>query len=202
MPGINQVNYKGTLYDILPDELAQKANIDGVYEGMTVANSEQLISTVFIEDQVPYNFRTAGGSIDIGDREYDTIVGGTVVWNQLFNVNGSIGKNNGTVAVANNTLTFTATNKSTYQYINQGDIVCPANHKLLISVDVTLSQAETVGFGDGTSIYKTVSLNANAKTRITYIRNFETQKNIKKQALMPLPSPTIGYIMTRMKLKV
>lgn len=50
----------------------------------TVANAEQLTTDIRANDQTPYLFRTAGGSVDIGDREYiNGIVGGTVVWNQL-----------------------------------------------------------------------------------------------------------------------
>lgn len=60
------------------------ARTDGSYEGMTVGNAEQLVATVGVEDQVPYNFRTAGGSADIGDRETDMLVGGTIAWNQLI----------------------------------------------------------------------------------------------------------------------
>lgn len=67
----------------LEDTDNEKANIDGSYSSMTVGNAEQLVSTVGIEDSVPYNFRTAGGSSDIGDRETDMVVGGTVAWNQL-----------------------------------------------------------------------------------------------------------------------
>lgn len=62
------------------------AEDDGYYESMTVGNAEQLVSTVFVEDSVPYNFRTSGGSADIGDREYDEVVGGTVAWNQLIDL--------------------------------------------------------------------------------------------------------------------
>lgn len=69
------------------DALLGKANVDGCYQAMSVGSSEQLLSTVFIEDSVPYQFRTSGGSADIGDREYDEIVGGSIVWNQ--NVNGA-----------------------------------------------------------------------------------------------------------------
>ena len=60
------------------------ARTDGAYEEMTVGNAEQLISSVTENDKVPYNFRTSGGSIDIGDREVDKIVGGTIAWNQLI----------------------------------------------------------------------------------------------------------------------
>lgn len=68
----------------LEDALNNKANIDGTYDDMTVGNAEQLVSNVFVEDKAPYQFRTAGGSVDIGKRAYfDAIVGGTVAWNQL-----------------------------------------------------------------------------------------------------------------------
>ena len=69
--------------DDLVEAMPHKAEIDGEYDSMTVGNAEQLVSTVGVEDKVPYNFRTAGGSADIGDRLAEKIVGGTVAWNQL-----------------------------------------------------------------------------------------------------------------------
>ena len=63
--------------------LESYAKVDGSYSSMTVGNAEQLVATVGVEDSVPYNFRTSGGSADIGDREVDTVVGGTIAWNQL-----------------------------------------------------------------------------------------------------------------------
>ena len=71
------------------DALAEKANIDGYYADMTVGNSEQLISNTYESDKVPYNFRTAGGSIEIGNREDETIVGGTLAFNQLASLTAS-----------------------------------------------------------------------------------------------------------------
>ena len=68
---------------VIGDDLEQKANIDGLYEEMTVGGAEQLISDTFNIESVPYNFRTSGGSLDIGDRETDKLIGGTVAWNQL-----------------------------------------------------------------------------------------------------------------------
>lgn len=67
--------------------LELKANTDGYYEEMAVGSAEQLISTVFIEDSEPYNFRKTGGSANVGNREYDTVVGGSLVWNQKLNHN-------------------------------------------------------------------------------------------------------------------
>ena len=66
------------------DTLSEYAKVDGYYEEMAVGSAEQLLSTQFVEDSVPYKFRTSGGSKDIGNREYDEIVGGSIVWNQLF----------------------------------------------------------------------------------------------------------------------
>lgn len=70
--------------------LDDKANIDGYYEEMTVGDAEQLVSTQFIEDSVPYLYRTSGGSEDIGNREYCEIVGGSINYNQLCNTSNSV----------------------------------------------------------------------------------------------------------------
>lgn len=63
--------------------LEGKANTEGEYDGLTVGNAKQLVATVGEVDKVPYLFRTAGGAIDIGDRETDELVGGSVAFNQL-----------------------------------------------------------------------------------------------------------------------
>lgn len=68
----------------LAEALEDYALTDGYYEDLVAGGSEQLLSSVYEEDSEPYLFRTSGGSMDIGDREEDTIVGGTVAWNQLF----------------------------------------------------------------------------------------------------------------------
>lgn len=67
------------------DALAAKADQKGTYTDMTVGTAKQLLSTVYTTDKEPYLFRAAGGSVDIGNRERDALVGGTVVWNQLIN---------------------------------------------------------------------------------------------------------------------
>lgn len=70
--------------DLKEDLEENYASIDGYYEEMTVGDAEQLVATQFVNDSEPYNFRTTGGSADVGNREYlDAIVGGTVAWNQL-----------------------------------------------------------------------------------------------------------------------
>ena len=79
----------GELDDINSDITDLKQDFDqfpnGNYPNMTTGNAEQLVSTVFVEDEVPYNFRTSGGSADIGDRGYDEIVGVSMAINQVCN---------------------------------------------------------------------------------------------------------------------
>lgn len=116
------------------DALAEKANIDGEYESMTVGNAEQLVATVGENNKTPYNFRTSGGSIDIGDREVDKLVGGTVAWNQL-----SGGHCRG-LADAGVTITYDSTSKkfhientataTTSLWIDYTDDI-PSGHKVL-----------------------------------------------------------------------
>ena len=71
-------------FGAVDEQLATKAEVDGYYDEMAVGSAEQLISTVGITDNAPYLFRTSGGSADIGDREEDKLIGGTVAWNQLI----------------------------------------------------------------------------------------------------------------------
>lgn len=65
------------------DTLETKADDKGSYNELTAGSAEQLLSDKYTIDQVPYTFRASGG--DGADREYDEIVGGSIVWNQLCN---------------------------------------------------------------------------------------------------------------------
>ena len=119
--------------------VANKANIDGSYPDMTVGNTEQLVATVGVEDSVPYNFRTAGGSADIGDREVDKVVGGTVAWNQLFTYKSDYdaGVTTNEVTVKRNadgsfTATGTATATTRFQFDNNRAGLTIAGHKYFI----------------------------------------------------------------------
>ena len=70
---------------LIPQGDVTKADLENFAENGTVANARQLVASIYEEDKTPYNFRTSGGSLDIGDREYlRKIVGGTVAWNQLI----------------------------------------------------------------------------------------------------------------------
>ena len=122
------------------------AEEDGYYDEMSVGSAEQLISSTYEEDSVPYVFRTSGGSTDIGDREFDEIHGGTVALNQQIkngNFTATSGWNGdyGTMSVSDNELTYTVTSIGSFYYSNQVYINrldsnyrlnIPANHIVLL----------------------------------------------------------------------
>jgi hypothetical protein len=101
----------------LKADLTKKADPDGYYEDMTVGNAEQLVSTQYHEDATPYNYRTTGGSADVGNREYvDAIVGGTVAWNQLIDITGisrTVTSNGITMVINNGVAVFNGTAETT-----------------------------------------------------------------------------------------
>jgi len=52
----------------------------GIYPDLTVGS---LMSEEYTEEKMPYLYRVAGGGIEVGKVEADTIVGGTIAWNQI-----------------------------------------------------------------------------------------------------------------------
>ena len=81
----------GAIQQNLADNYYQSAYIDalfakknGDYDELTAGFSKQLISKVRVSDSAPYLFRTSGGSLDIGNREFDKLIGGTFAFNQLL----------------------------------------------------------------------------------------------------------------------
>ena len=127
--------------------IGNKADVDGTYDNMTVGNAKQLKSNVGEVDKVPYLFRPSGGSIDIGDRETDMIVGGTVAFNQLVQNNDTKWRGyRATISYDTVSKEFTVTKNDNesggglYSISLFSDY--PQNHKTLImleakSVDVT-----------------------------------------------------------------
>lgn len=109
---------------------------DGSYQQMTVGNAEQLVGTVGIQDKVPYNFRTSGGAADIGDREIDKIIGGTVAWNQLME-NGDFQSKSGWYptdgTVSNGVFSYTTASDGAYNCTFSRNVAFVENHKFLIS---------------------------------------------------------------------
>lgn len=70
---------EATVTNLADDVADLNEDFNALPEDGTVANAKQLLSDNYTEDQEPYVFRKSFS----GDREFDTIVGGSVVWNQL-----------------------------------------------------------------------------------------------------------------------
>ena len=146
------------------------AKVDGFYEEMTVGSAEQLLSSVYLTDKAPYNFRPSGGANEIGDRETDCLTGGSLPWNQLVQ-NGNFESvtgwyvNRGTISASNNKLTFTASSNassSSSLYQNTAGVA----HKILIMFKATASvntRIRTRVFGS-----YGVNVSATANTKLKY----------------------------------
>ena len=160
---------------------AEKANIDGYYEEMTVGDAEQLVATQFVEDNEPYLFRSTGGSSDVGNRAYlDKIVGGTVAWNQLVQ-NGDFATDGYWSSYTDEYATYTRENKTgkivvnsvptdaflvmMQNYDNNSEAHLPeavVGHKYLFSVDVKVSESirmQAYNSNDGLPASKLCSAN-------------------------------------------
>lgn len=145
------------------EDMAEKANIDGSYDSMTVGNAGQLVSTVMVNDRAPYISRTAGGSADIGNREYDELTGGTLAWNQLIRdghfasgtsywyrgTNDAESQQNTTISAAGGILTVTHNNAGAHGYkwgLSQVLAVpMVPGHKYYVGYDVRVSDPMQVG---------------------------------------------------------
>ena len=178
-------------------DLARKANIDGAYDSMTVGNAEQLVSNQYIEDKVPYLFRTSGGSADIGNREEDTIVGGTVAWNQLVQ-NGNFATSqyweqenasgSKTITASNNELSITVNDTVTSYYQvavrNTNYYSFPVGHKILLTGEfyfpfdsrAVLRSPDLFG-GSGNIMSDTIS--ANTWTKWNAIFASQSESNVR-----------------------
>ena len=112
---------------VIKAELDDKANVDGYYESLGAGTADQLASNIYEEDSTPYTFRTSGGSIDIGDRETDMIVGGTIAWNQMLNdTRPNLTMNGITFTVGTNgvvTMNGTATGTARYDLDTRVDYI-------------------------------------------------------------------------------
>ncbi len=170
MPSLHYVRKDGVTYDINGDVLEQKANIDGYYQDLGAGIANQLKSDITVEDKVPYLFRTSGGSVDIGDREVDEIVGGTVAWNQLFDKSKAVGKSStssGSISIDSSTgvVTITADGSSTSFAWHESSSAPLQQHKVLVSQTVLSNKNITYAVrAEATSGYTVIT--ANTPTRL------------------------------------
>lgn len=138
-------------------ENIKAATPDGSYGGMTAGYAEQLTSSIVETDEVPYLFRTAGGNAEIGNYENDTIVGGSVAWNQLvynYSYTGGSGAN-------------------TYNFPQGTQIV--AGHKILLSAQLSEALSSNASIylytrANGTNYAVNLSIPA-GQTHATNIRS-------------------------------
>ena len=157
---------------LIPQGDVTKADLENFAENGTVANARQLVASIYEEDKTPYNFRTSGGSLDIGDREYlRKIVGGTVAWNQLNNDNLGWNANRCTIALDDTTYTVTVS-ATTYDFVGfyKNSYGFPKNHKLLIAAD--FKPSTTLSYVSITAANRSVSKaspTANAWNRVSGI---------------------------------
>ena len=164
-------------------QVAEKANIDGYYEEMTVGDAEQLVATQFVEDNEPYLFRSTGGSSDVGNRAHlDKIVGGTVAWNQLVehgNFDAVSGWSGGTVS--GNVLTITGTSDGTMNMTLSREMNIPSGHKTLAMCDVYCGSANNARIRFPFNSLSAVSVSANTWTSVAQIGISDTSMRVGVQ---------------------
>lgn len=179
------VEQSGTAKSITGSTLLRgKADIDGYYEEMSVGNAEQLISSVGINDKTPYNFRTSGGSNDIGDRKNEKIVGGTVAWNQMVQngdfsngTNWASQENSGNLSITDGIARVTRTtgtpSASSPALKNTDQFLAVEGHKYLISVDMRQSK------DGGSPYFRSPTYTSQIITSVTLSTNWQTVAFIK-----------------------
>ena len=121
--------------EVLEDVDDDYAKKNGAYPDLTSGTADQLNSNVFEEDSTPFNFRTAGGSTEIGDRAYvDEYVGVSLPWNQQIG-NGNFASvatwtpYQGSYSVSNNEATITIGSGKTWCAIFQDKTVISEHYK-------------------------------------------------------------------------
>ena len=95
------------------------------------------ISDLFISDNEAYLYRQSGGSVEVLDREIDSLAGGTIGWNQISALTRAASESYGiTTEISNGLLTITGTpTQSSGQWRLMLDTrfsAIPTGHKLLL----------------------------------------------------------------------
>lgn len=128
----------GSTYDF---EVTDGEVTDAVLDEATIVQANS--------DNVPYLFRPSGGDVRTGRKEFDTIVGGTVAWNQLVsdaNFNGSPYPSGSTISYDSNTDTLSysgAISSNGYGYVMKSNSIIK-DHAYLISFNINATNATGV----------------------------------------------------------
>ena len=138
---------------------------NGYYPSLTAGLSENLTSKMTLCDKTPYLVRTAGGSLEVGNKCYvKNVIGGTVVFNQLIK-NGNFESTSGwslngiTLVVNNNVAEITPNSSSLYGFsiYRFQENYSYASHKYLLALDLktnAIIAPKKAGYGFG-GTYKT-----------------------------------------------
>ena len=136
-------------HDGIKTQLDNKTDIDGTYEELTAGYANNLKFTGYREDNTPYILRQSGGDVDPGYKSEKTIVGASIVMNQLVH-NGDFGRTtwwgaeNGDISVADNVLTYVCTaSGSLLQNGIFADIDAEIDHVYFVTADIKTEKANT-----------------------------------------------------------
>jgi len=103
-----------------------------------VGTAEQVMSDAGVTDKVPYLFRKSAG--DGANRERDSIVGGTVAWNQLLQKSTFSYTGGDCTTDADGVATFTASASGQQAYRS---VTCYATHVILVSITFKTTTASS-----------------------------------------------------------
>ena len=132
---------------------------DGYYKNMTVGNAERLVTTVGIENNFPYNFRISGGANELGDREVDKVVGGSIAWNQLLQpITGSPLTVNGVTITANGdgSVTLNGTASAAGVLVSCPAFPTVAGHKYFMGISGSIEHNGYTSIGGNISFQQTI----------------------------------------------
>ena len=185
------------------------ARIDGYYESMGVGYADQLNSSQGVTNTAPYNFRTTGGSADVGGRKKEKIVGGTIGWNQQIE-NGDFASSAGwnanrcSLSVADNVATLTMADNVTASASlgRTGTTSLPAGHLYLCRATVRSGYTSGVCFRLGGTNSANIVLAANTRTTLERV----IQKGTSNEGFLIYPNKggdaEVGDIFTVEKVMV
>lgn len=109
-------------------DVPNKADKVGSYPDLIAGTADNLLSSSYKTDKTPYIFRRAKGA-----REKGSIVGGSIVWNQLCTFTAGTGTGNGVTYTRGDDGTITVDGTATdLSYSNVGTTIHVQGHKVLL----------------------------------------------------------------------
>ena len=97
--------------ELARETIDSKADIDGSYADLHAGTANQILSDTYTTDEEPYHYRQTPSHA--GTREIEQIVGGSVVWNQLYNRPYNVSQNGITCTRNNDGKTITMNGTAT-----------------------------------------------------------------------------------------